>query len=143
MLLALFSSNTLANTAVYKDEFVGHPEGVNSVAFSADGKLLASGSWDKTVQLWEVKMGEQKQVFTEYVGWADTVAFSPDGTTLASGCGEAFDKTVQLWDIKKAEQKRRLTGHMSGIQSVAFSPDEKVLASGSTDGTVLVWKVAD
>ena len=57
MLLVLFSANTLAITAVYRDEFIGHSDAVNSVAFSPDGKLLASGSWDKTVQLWESKTG--------------------------------------------------------------------------------------
>ena len=79
MLLALFSSTTLANTAVYKDEFVGHPEGVNSVAFSPDGKLLASGSWDKTVQLWEVKTGEQKWLLTGHMASVISVSVQPGG----------------------------------------------------------------
>lgn len=54
ILLALFSPNALAVTAVYKDEFIGHSDAVNSVAFSPNGKLLASGSWDKTILLWRV-----------------------------------------------------------------------------------------
>ena len=52
--LALFSPNILAVTAVYKDEFIGHADAVNSIAFSSDGKTLASGSWDKTILLWKV-----------------------------------------------------------------------------------------
>ena len=136
LLLALFSPNTLANTAVYKDEFVGHPEGVNSVAFSPDGKLLASGSWDKTVQLWEVKTGEQRWLLTGHMASVISVAFSPEHKVLASG---SADKTVRLWDTARGTSKQMLTGHTDAVTSVAFSRDGKLLASGSVDKTVRVW----
>ena len=64
--------------------------------FSPDGKTLAGGSRDGTVRLWEVKTGEQKQVFTGHVGSVKGVAFSPEGKTLASG---SRDGTVLLWKV--------------------------------------------
>ena len=96
VLLGLCSSNVLGDTAVYKDEFLGHADAVNSVAFSADGKLLASGSWDKTVQLWDTARGTAKQMLTGHTDVVTSVTFSRDGKTLASG---SADGTVLLWRI--------------------------------------------
>ena len=75
----------------------GHTKGVGNVAFSPDGTTLASGSWwDSTVRLWDVKTGEQKQVFTGHRDDVESMAFSPDGKLLASG---SEDGTVLLWKV--------------------------------------------
>jgi WD40 repeat protein/DNA-binding SARP family transcriptional activator len=120
----------------------GYHDTVLSVAFSPDGKTLASGSGDGTVRL--SNLATHQQIGSPLTGThraVNSVAFSPGGTTLASG---GDDDTVRLWDLATHRQiGRPLTGHGgSVVLSVAFSPGGTTLASGSLDGTVRLWDVA-
>jgi RNA polymerase sigma factor (sigma-70 family) len=110
----------------------------NSVCFSPDGKLLASGSYDTTVWLWDVAAGKAARVLTGHESSVHSVVFSPDGKTLASA---SRDRSIRLWDTATGKQDRKLTGHQGDIYSLAFSPDGKRLASASLDGTALIWAV--
>ena len=117
----------------------GHTDVVRSVAFSPDGRTLASGSWDNTIKLWEVATGREARSLAGHTGDACSVAFSPDGRTLASG---SSDNTIKLWDVATGREVRTLAGHTDEVCSVAFSPDGRTLASGSTDHTVKLWDMA-
>ena len=74
-----------------------HPDNVNILCFSPDGQILASGSSDHTIRLWDIATSEQKKTFTGHTSSIESVRFSPDGQTLASG---SWDGTVLLWDLK-------------------------------------------
>jgi WD40 repeat protein len=116
----------------------GHSESVNSVAFSPDGRLLASGSSDWTIKLWDVATGREVRTLTGHTSSVASVAFSPDGRLLASGSY----KEIKLWDVATGQEVRTLTGHTDSVTSVAFSPDGRLLASGSDDNTIKLWDVA-
>jgi WD40 repeat protein len=116
----------------------GHASDVNSVAFSPNGQILASGSDDKAIKLWDVATGKETYTFKGHFGWIWAIAFNPDDKTLASG---SADKTIKLWNLATTEEIRTLKGHTDGVATVAFSPDGKTLASGSLDKTIKLWNL--
>ncbi len=120
----------------------GHSDEARSVAFSPDGKLVASGGRDDLILLWNVATGQPVgEPLRGHTGWVDAVAFSPDGKLLASA---SEDGTIRLWDAASgAPIGQPLTGHVGAVRDVAFSPDGKLLASAGADQTVRLWNVAE
>jgi WD40 repeat protein len=111
-----------------------HTDGVEIVAFSPDGRLLASGSDDRTVIVWDVAAGQVLHTLTGEDNMT-SVAFSPDGRRLAS----AEVIKVKLWDVATWEPLRVLEGNSQGVERLIFSPDGKTLISGSGDTTIKLW----
>ena len=110
----------------------------HSVAFSPDGRLLASGSQDEKVRLWDPATRKRIRILSGHLGHVWSVAFSPDGRLLASG-GEGM---VRLWDPATGQHLRTLTDRQDSTFQVTFSPDGRLLASGSRDKTVRLWNPA-
>jgi len=127
----------------------GHDGAVRSVAFSADGKTLASGSFDKTAKVWDVATGQKLATLRghgdAHVGGANpmpginSVTFAADGKILATG---GLDGTVKLWDVAAKKELRTLTGHSNRVLSISMAPDGKTLASGSEDRSLRIWEIA-
>lgn len=116
-----------------------HTDVVSTVTVSRDGKLLASGSWDTTIQLWNLRTGKRICTFEGHLAPVWSVAFSADGQLLASS---SKDETIKLWHLQTGTLLRTLTGHSGGVKSVAFSPDKRTLVSGSWDSTVKCWDLS-
>ena len=115
---------------------------VTAVAFSPDGKTLASVSYDGnrqggTLKLWDLETATERANLKGHADFVQSVTFSADGKTLASS---SSDRTVKLWEVATGRERNTLR-HTSDVRSVAFSSDGKILASGSLDGTVRLWEI--
>ena len=128
----------------------GHPNAVESIVFSPDGKTLASGSLDNTVILWDIKsLLPIGQTWNVDRGAVNSVAISPDGRTLASA---NYDRSITLWDVEKQRPiDQPLNRHSGQVESVAISPDGKTIASSGctqsdvlscTEGEIILWDMA-
>jgi eukaryotic-like serine/threonine-protein kinase len=130
-----------ANTNPLQRTLSGHSKEVNSVAFSPDGKTLASGSNDGTAKLWDARTGELLRTFETPDSEVVAVAFSPDRDAIAMATvGNEGDGFVFIRDSKTGEVKQKLTA--SNIQAVAFSPDSRTLAVANISSSLNLWEVA-
>jgi hypothetical protein len=132
-------------------QLAGHQGDIASLAFSPDGRTLATGCYNATLHLWDVTTGKERgrrlieDVTADPVTGQpmrarislDALAFSADGKTLA--LGGQYGRALHLWEVRTLRQRRQFHGHQGQISAVAFSPDGTMLASASTDATVLVW----
>jgi WD40 repeat protein len=107
-----------------------------TLAFSPDGKILASGGGDNRIRLWDPDTGKELRALEGHQGYVNGIAFSADGKWLASR-GE--DKLLCLWDVASGKEWRRFTERTAPIEGMALSPDGKVLASRFLGGTPRLW----
>jgi WD40 repeat protein len=117
-------------------ELRGHFQWVYCVAFSPDGKWLATGGWDRTIKLRDAATGEERLTIFAHEGFVLDLAFSPDSRYLASS---SEDRSVRLWEIPSGRRIGVFHGHTYLVQAVAFAPDGRELASGGLEGTMKVW----
>jgi WD40 repeat protein len=123
---------------------VGHPDAVFCLAYSPDGKTLASGSRDPTIRLWNIASREARLLPAIHTDRVAGLSFSPDGQTLASA---SYDRTICLWDVKTGQPRWRVAvsgakGSKNWLTCVRFSPDGTTLAAGADDGIVRLWGAA-
>jgi WD40 repeat protein len=126
----------------------GNEMGLVSVVFSPDGKLLAGGEYQGTVQIWNAVTGTPLARLLHDAGRrVSSLAFSPDSTTLAAALGSSEPNrirpgTIVIWDVAARRQRLLLHGHRHNVLSVSFNKDGKLLASGSSDHVIKLWNLA-
>jgi WD40 repeat protein len=123
----------------------GHKSTVSCGTFSPDGKVLATGSWDKAVKLWDVGSGQELATLLGHTDGLRAVLFTPDGKTLITA---SDDRTVRFWDLNTHREIGQLPEQAAGVYCLSLSPDGKLLSAGTgdwrkgTQGEIKLWDLA-
>jgi WD40 repeat protein len=117
-------------------DFEGHNASVWAVAFSPDGKKLATASEDNTAKVWDIGAGKNILTLNGHTASVESIAFSPDGKRLATA---SEDSTAVIWDLATGRPVMQLKGHENSVSCIAFSPDGKSIATGSHDRFLIIW----
>ncbi|MGC0120028.1 TIR domain-containing protein [Pseudoalteromonas piscicida] len=121
-----------------KKELEKHFDSVTSVAISPDSKIIASGSKDETIMLWDFASGKLIRKLIGHNGAINSIDFSPDGRTLVSG---SDDKKIMIWDVENYKLKGILRGHLGRINSVIYDSVNRSIISASSDQTLKFWGI--
>jgi len=116
----------------------GHRDNIFSVAFSPNGKLLATCSYDKLIKLWDVATGTELKTLKDHTDAVFSVAFSPDGKLLASA---SADRTVKIWDVVTGVRLYTLSDSLDAVNTIAFHPSGKLLAGAGADRIIRIWEI--
>jgi eukaryotic-like serine/threonine-protein kinase len=114
----------------------GHSDLVRTIQFHPTKDRLASGSYDQSIKVWDLKTGEELDTLRGHSDLVNAVAYSSDGLQLASA---GWDDAVRLWDMEHNTEPLTLRGHRDYVRGAAFSPDGKTLATSGAEGSVLLW----
>ncbi|MCP4545534.1 MAG: diguanylate cyclase [bacterium] len=120
-------------------KFKGHSMRISVLAWDVEGRILASGSWDKSIRLWNPRTGRQINRLDGHDDLVNTIAWSADGKLLASG---SSDETVRVWDIGRGQEIRCFRGHTGPVYAVTWSAESKLVISGSDDRTIRTWDLS-
>jgi WD40 repeat protein len=119
---------------------IAHSDWVRCLSFTPDGTKLVSGSFDKTIKLWQLDTQTAIHTLTDRIKGVFALAISPDGKLLASG---SWDETVELWNLETGTLLSHLNQHQASVRSLAITADGKTLISGSFDQTIKLWSLPD
>src|SRR5438105_1504200 len=113
-----------------------HGNHVSSLAYSPDGKVLASAGYDNMVRFWDPATGKELRKLGGSYNPLSSVSFSPDGKTIVAG---SYDNILRFWDVKSGNLVRQFMNDQGGIQAVLYSPDGKTLATRGWDNLIWLW----
>lgn len=116
----------------------GHSNSVASVAHNPNGQILASGSYDNTIKLWNLTKNKEIRTFKGHSAWVAAVAITPNNKSLVSS---SYDNTIKLWNMVNGQQIRTFKGHSDSIGALLVTKDGKTIISGSFDRTIKLWNL--
>ncbi|HXF27212.1 MAG TPA: c-type cytochrome domain-containing protein [Bryobacteraceae bacterium] len=118
----------------------GHADCIYAVAFSPDGKSIATSSYDKLIKLWDVNTGSEIRTLKDHIDAVFALAFTPDGKHIISG---SADRSVKVWDPATGQRLYTLSDPQDGINTIAIDPTGKYVAAGGLDKTIRIWEIGE
>lgn len=116
--------------------FTGHTDAISSLVFTPNGEYLVSGSYDGTIDLWNLRNGEMREL-GQHLAPIHTLAIAPDGRTLASASRDG----LKLWNLRSGQLLHTISGTVDTVQAVAFSNDGNLMATGGENNTIKIWRI--